>query len=205
MRVLRAQNRVSADAMALRVLAASKSIPGGAPLVLSPSTIERYERATQKPHLDYATALDIAYGGEGWILASIIAFLEADWDPWRDGSRPDHHHVVHWPPPACRAWIHVTPCYRGMGRPHAFLLEWRSALVKQMTVTLGSEEGEYWCLNKPATGVPGALTLFSETFPVHVVAGVNPLRRPDITERDIQSGWVASSALSTAVAFDHPP
>ena len=172
----------------LRQLEASQ--PGGPEkLVLSKSTLARFESGDVVPALAYADHLDDLYGGGGWIGMSVRALWRSSWEPWSPTvtSPPRRAHVGSWPATyRGPVWICVRPAAKNRGIYHHLTLDWGP-----WTCTVESvfdDEGVTLRTGKAADpdGVPVSLHLLSD-HPVFTLYGAGESEGEDVL--DIRSWW----------------
>ena len=85
--------------VSLRKLEA-RQVSGPGLLVLSKTTLHRYERGEVLPPLNYAAHLDDLYNAEGWLEMSISSLWRPRWNPWtEDHGTASRLHAGRWPAP----------------------------------------------------------------------------------------------------------
>jgi hypothetical protein len=100
--------------------------PGGrGALIISKSTLDRYEKGMLPP-LQYAEHLDKLYEGNGWVEMSIRSLWRSKWEPWsEDHGTARQYHAGRWPAPyGGPVWIKLKPQPEFIGQPHEVDLEW---------------------------------------------------------------------------------
>lgn len=108
----------------VRELEARQRRVGG--LVLSKSSLQRYQDGRQLPKLEHADHLDDLYGAEGWVSTAIRSLHGAVWDPWaKEHGAASLHHAVTWPAwHHGLVWISLKPLPRNIGADHVITLTW---------------------------------------------------------------------------------
>jgi transcriptional regulator with XRE-family HTH domain len=95
-------------------------------IVLSRSTLSRYESGRVLPPLEYGPHLDRLYRASGWIDMSIRTLWQAEWDPWHSPSQwPERNFYFSWPASySGDVWIEVAPIPAEVGMATNLVLNW---------------------------------------------------------------------------------
>lgn len=102
-------------------------VRGPGALVLTDSSLHRYESGATHPPLKYAEHLDGLYAANRWIALGIGSLWRAAWRPWSraKAAPPAPFHVHSWPAGYSGwVWVKVVASRREIGMPHELRLSW---------------------------------------------------------------------------------
>lgn len=171
----------------VRELEARQHRAGG--LVLSKSSLQRYQDGSQLPKLEHADHLDDLYGAHGWVSTAIRSLHGAAWDPWaKEHGVASLHHAFTWPAwHHGLVWISLKPLPRNVSADHVITLTWGpwDAVV---ALTLPAE-GQILVTGKSEDKSGHSVTLNLDSGPpVFALHGAGPAPSPgDVV--DIRRRW----------------
>lgn len=157
-------------------------------LVISKSTLSRYEHGSSLPPLKHHVHLDALYGGSGWVSLAVRALRRGGWDPWadEDGFKARRHAGI-WPAEyGGDVWMKIKPTPDGVERSHQLSLAWGPWRC-QVACTPGPEGALLITAKAPdKSAVSLSLTCNREVF---VLFGAGDRVEDERVVIDINSMW----------------
>lgn len=174
-------------------------------LVLSKSSLARYESGQVLPALEYAEHLDRLYEADGWVMMTLRSLWRPKWDPWHlDHGVSSRFHAGNWPAPyGGPVWIAVKPRPENVGLFHAIRLEWGP--WERRHQCLLAEEGVVLMTGKApdSDGVSRTCNVTTDR-PVFVLFGAHEASG-GADPVDVRRGWVIANEGVSASEATHGP